>query len=292
VNLEGKAVSEKMSEQKLQLDAVVAGDVLKVLRNFPDSSVDLTITSPPYNKRNKSHGWLVTNKKYSHFDDHMPEEKYQAWQVEVLTELLRVTKPGGSVFYNHKLRWVDGVLIHPYSWLIKSKWNIKQEIIWDRAIVANMRGWRFWQIDERVYWLYKPVDGYLIGDELESRHAKFSSIWRMKPEARTELHPAPFPIELPVRVIYSVLNKPKRLVLDPFCGTGTALVAAKLLRHHYIGIDISPTYVEIARNRLTNAESERKRVEEEVAKHIIDDSFIARKKRGTITWPYGPKLTK
>ena len=109
----------------------------------------------------------------------MPEQDYQTWQINVLNELHRVTKFGGSVFYNHKLRWVDGEMFHPYEWLSKTNWRIKQEIIWDRTLAANVRGWRFWQIDERIYWLYKPKGNHLVGQELESRHAKMSSIWRI-----------------------------------------------------------------------------------------------------------------
>jgi len=270
-------------------DTIIVGDVLEILRSFPENYFNLTVTSPPYNKRNNSHGWLVKNKKYSDYDDHMPEEKYQHWQLEVMNELFRITKPGGSLFYNHKHRWVDGALITPFEWISKSNWHVKQEIVWDRGFAANMRGWRYWQVDERIYWLHKPIDNYLIGTELESRHAKFSSVWRIKPEPRTNAHPAPFPIELPTRIIFSILNSNPGIVLDPYCGTGTTLVAAKILGHQYIGIDISPEYSEYANNRLLEFENEKTRVEEEKAKHVIDDSFVDRKKRGTVSWPYGPK---
>lgn len=69
----------------------------------------------------------------------------------MLNELYRITKPGGSFFYNHKIRWEKGLLLHPMDWLRKTNWIIRQEIIWDRMIAANIRGWRFWQVDERIY---------------------------------------------------------------------------------------------------------------------------------------------
>lgn len=272
-------------------NTIKQGDVLDVLRELPDNCFDLTITSPPYNKRNKSHGWLVTNEKYAHFDDHMPEDDYQSWQVDVISELFRITKPGGSLFYNHKLRWVDGVMLHPVSWVCKTPWSLRQEIIWDRGLAANMRGWRYWQVDERIYWLYKPIGNYHIGEELASKHAKLSSIWRIRPAARSKLHPAAFPIELPARIIFSFSAKQRLFVLDPFCGTSTTLVAAKLLNCDYFGIDLSPDYVTLSEQRLENADSERGTVESETKKHVIDDSFAERKKRGTISWPYGPKPT-
>lgn len=281
-----------MNKITLNRSRIFVGDVLEILRFLPDASIDLVVTSPPYNKRNRTHGWLVTNRKYSHYDDHMSEDLYQDWQVNILNELYRVIKPGGSLFYNHKHRWEDGVFINPYAWISKTDWTLKQEIVWDRSIAANMRGWRFWQVDERIYWLYKPNDNYLIGDELESRHAKFSSIWRIKPEPRTEAHPAPFPVELPARIIYSILNSKLGTVLDPFCGSGTTLVAAKILGHKYFGIDVSPEYATYARKRLNDFKSEKLRVEEEKKRHVIDESFAERKKGGKESWPYGPKPPK
>ena len=156
-----------MSNLATYLNTVQEGSALEKLADLPDNCIDITVTSPPYNKRRNTYGWLVQTNRYSHYDDHMPETDYQDWQVSILNELFRVTKSGGSAFYNHKVRWVHGSLFHPLEWVLRSKWNIRQEIIWDRALAANMRGWRFWQIDERIYWLYKPHGSHLVGPELE-----------------------------------------------------------------------------------------------------------------------------
>jgi site-specific DNA-methyltransferase (adenine-specific) len=274
------------------LNKVVVGDVLAILKEIPNESIDLIITSPPYNKRARMRGWLVNKEKYSHFDDHMPEDEYQEWQFRVLNELFRITKPGGSLFYNHKIRWEGGELLHPLLWVVDSEWTLRQEIVWDRGLAANMRGWRYWQVDERIYWLYKPVDGNIIGSELASRHAKLSSIWRIKPARRHEKHPAPFPVEIPTRIIHSLLMEKTSVVLDPFCGTGTTLVASKLLGFNYIGIDVSPEYAELTKERIADMEQEKNKVVAEIAKHVIEDTFVARKKRGTISWPYGPDKEK
>lgn len=270
-------------------DKVIVGDVMTTLAGFPDGFVDVTVTSPPYNKRNKTQGWLVYHEKYTHSDDHLPERQYQEWQVNVLNELYRVTKPGGSLFYNHKLRWEDGVLIHPLTWLSKTKWTLRQEIVWDRILAANVRGWRFWQVDERIYWLYKPIDRRFVGTELAAKHAKMGSIWKIKPVPRMDSHPAPFPLELPLRAIYSMPGDEKKMVLDPFCGTGTALVAAKLLGHNYVGIDVSPIYAKYSTDRLDGYKSEKAQADEELARHVVTDPFADRKKRGTVKWPFGPQ---
>lgn len=268
---------------------IIQGDALEVLRLLPDEIVDVGVTSPPYNKGENKKGWLVGNVKYEGASDKLSEDVYQQKQIEVLNEVFRVTKPGGSFFYNHKLRWERGYLLHPMDWLRKTKWVIRQEIIWDRMIAANIRGWRFWQVEERIYWLYKPRDGNIIGDELKPQHALLTSIWRIPPE-RDNPHPAPFPIEIPVRCIYSVLDgKKEALVLDPFCGSGTTLVAAKALGYDYIGIDISQSYCEFARERLKNFESEMQRIYEELDRHRVNKTFRERKERGEFVGKFSRK---
>lgn len=273
------------------LNRVICGDALAILKTLPDEFVDVGVTSPPYNKGENKKGWLVKNVKYSGATDKIPEEEYQKNQIEVLNELFRIIKPGGSFFYNHKIRWERGRLLHPMDWLRKTKWVIRQEIIWDRMIAANIRGWRFWQVEERIYWLYKPKGRNLIGEELKPKHALLTSIWRFPPE-RENPHPAPFPIELPTRAIYSVMDERKGIVIDPYCGSGTTLVAAKILGQNFIGIDISKEYVKYAEERLKNYEKEKKFVMEEIAKHNVEKTFKERKDRGEFTGKYAPKNLK
>jgi len=171
-------------------------------------------------------------------------------------------------------------MIHPMEWLLRTQWNVRQEIIWDRNIAANIRGWRFWQVEERIYWLQKPIGRNLIGKELGSKHALLTSIWRFLPE-KNNSHPAPFPLQLPTRCIYSILDNEKdRVVIDPYSGSGTTLLSARLLGHQYIGIEISKEYIEQAKERLSNSEEERKIFEEEVARHFVKESFSARKEKG------------
>ncbi len=160
------------------LNKIIQGDALTVLRTLLDEIVDVGVTSPPYNKGENKKVWLVANVKYSCAIDKLPEDEYQENQIDVLNEIFRITKPGGSFFYNHKIRWEKGVMFHPMDWLRKTKWVIRQEIIWDRMIAANIRGWRFWQVEERIYWLYKPKGKNIIGEELKSKHALLTSIWR------------------------------------------------------------------------------------------------------------------
>jgi modification methylase len=273
------------------LNKIIGGDTLTVLKTLPDEIIDMGVTSPPYNKGENKKGWLVTNVRYSGISDKFSEDMYQKNQIAGLDEIFRLTKSGGSFFYNHKIRWEKGAMLHPMDWLRKTKWVIRQEIIWDRMIAANIRGWRFWQIEERIYWLYKPKGENLIGEELKAKHALLTSIWRFAPEKKNP-HPAPFPLALPVRAIYSVMDDKKGLIIDPYCGSGTTLVAAKILGQDFIGIDISKEYVNFANKRLHNYSSEVKYVEEEKMRHVVGKTFKERKERGEFTGRYGKKNTK
>lgn len=296
----------------LPINQIILGDALSELKKLPSNSIDIGVTSPPYNKGEKQKGWLVANVLYDNSVDKKEENLYQQEQIEVLNQLYRVIKPGGSFFYNHKIRWEKGLLIHPMEWISQTQWAIRQEIIWDRCIAANIRGWRFWQVEERIYWLFKPQESLsnksqqpfqnqtlpkinvhsttsnqksiqgknLIGDELNSKHALLTSIWRFPPEKKSQ-HPAPYPLQLPVRCIYSLLDDKKDLtVIDPYAGSGTTLVAAKFLSHNYIGIELSPHYIDLASNRLKNYQNEKETFEEEYNKHIVKETFTQRKARG------------
>ncbi|MGI9461674.1 MAG: DNA-methyltransferase [Alphaproteobacteria bacterium] len=266
------------------------GNSLQLLQDLPNNLFDAGVTSPPYNKQENKKGWLVKNVKYDNASDKKNENNYQSEQIAVLNELYRIIKPGGSFFYNHKIRWEKGDMLHPIAWLSKTNWTIRQEIIWDRIIAANIRGWRFWQIDERIYWLYKPKNNHKIGDELESRHAKMTSVWRFPPE-RKNGHPAPFPLLLPLRCLYSVMPNKNGLVIDPYVGSGTTLVAAKILGHGGHGIDISGDYIIKAKNRLDKYLMEKENANKEISLHKVLDTFKNKKENGYRVGKFAPNIS-
>ena len=278
-----------MKKDNAYRNKLIHGDTLAILRGMPEGIIDVGITSPPYNKQEKNDGGLVSKVIYADYKDQLPEEEYQRRQVEVLDEIYRTTKDGGSFFYNHKTRWVEGEMFHPMDWLRKTQWTVRQEIIWDRTIAGNIRGWRFWQVEERIYWLYKPIDSNKKGKELESKDAKMTSIWRAVPENHNP-HPAPFPLWLPARILLALLPETKDeakppLVLDPYIGSGTTAVAAALLNADYIGIDISKEYLNHAQQRIKNRKEEQPKLDQEQSLHTVKKTFKQRKADGT----YKPK---
>lgn len=235
-----------MSEQ-----LVIQGDCLEQLKLLPSDSVDCVVTSPPYNlSANKVR--IKWNGKYQsdaidYSNDEMDEVEYQQWQVDVLNECFRVIKPTGSVFYNHKIR--KG--IHPWEITSKSKLKFHQQIVWDRCGSHFPAVHSLGQSTELIYWLVKQKPAVYKPKELIWR----CEVWRQMPVQgkKRPNHPAPFPIEIPTNCIL-LTTKPGDLVLDCFAGSGTTLVAAKLLNRNAVGIEVSKKYCKVIEERLKDAE--------------------------------------
>jgi len=218
------------------------GDCLEVLKNTDNNTIDCIITSPPYNigKMHSNHLQFGT---YDGND--MKEEEYQNWQIEVLNECYRVLKDNGSMFYNHKVRIKNGQAIHPLEWIFKSKFILKQEITWDMGKSANCDKIRFFPFSERIYWLVKNPKTKLYNKEC------LSDVWRLVPthKRKETKHIA----VMPDKIVKNILNATDyNLILDPFMGIGTTGVACKNLNRNFIGIELDPTYFNIAKTRLAD----------------------------------------
>lgn len=217
------------------------------MKRIPDEIIDCCVTSPPYNKgENKNGGRLVDAVKYADYSDSMDESLYQDFQIKVLNEIARILKKDGSVFYNHKNRYIDGQFISPLSWILKSDLQVRQEIVWDRIITGNIRGWRFWNVDERIYWLQRKD---AVPKELPPEFARFGSVWKIMPETKNDAHPCPFPQKIPDICIAAVCN-PGDLILDPFIGSGTVAISAIKNKCNFIGFELSPEYIAYAEKRI------------------------------------------
>ena len=221
-------------------------DVLEGIRTLDDNSVDLIVTSPPYNKgfynkHKKRTKWDLCYTKsrvidYGVFDDNMSPEDYEKWQREVLNECIRVIKPTGSIFYNHKDILYELNCIHP-KWVYD--YPLKQVITWDRNSTLTIGKEYFYPVTEWIYWIKKSKDARPYFDRKNAKYSK--AVWCFPPDKHNN-HPAPFPIELPENCILSC-SKEGDLVLDPFMGSGTTARAAKLHGRDYIGFELNPEYI-------------------------------------------------
>jgi len=232
------------------LNRIICDDCLNIMKEMPDESIDLIVTSPPYNLKNSTGNGMKENTKsgkwsgaalqkgYSHHDDNMPHEKYVEWQKNCLKEMFRLLKKEGAIFYNHKWRVQGGILQDRQD--IVSDFPVRQIIIWKRKGGINFNPGYFLPTYEVIYLIPKK------DFKLVPKANGYGDVWEFTQEMKNE-HPAPFPMALVERIISSTNAK---IVLDPFSGSGTTVVVAKSLKRDFIGIDISPKYCEMAQIRL------------------------------------------
>jgi modification methylase len=236
----------------LEFNKIYLMDVLDGLKQLSDNSIDAAVTSPPYNKlgllkgkKQQGSDWTgyIT---YENFDDNMPEEEYQQWQIDILNEIQRVLKPTGSLFYNHKNRRYNKREYSPYEWVGKSKLNLFQTIVWNRKLDVNNNSSFFQPVYELIYWLNKDNKNTPTFYKKQVNEQK--SIWTILPKYKLP-HPAPFPEELVEQCILAI-TKEGDVVLDPFMGIGTTAVVCKRLNRKYIGFDISEEYIKLAEENI------------------------------------------
>lgn len=233
-----------------EINKVYNVDALTLLRSMPDASVDIVVTSPPYNLRNSSgNGLKAKNDKrfwsnqpmrygYNGFDDSMPHEEYVAWQRSILVHCMRIIKPAGAIFYNHKWRVQAGLLQDRAD--IMEGFPVRQIVIWDRGGGFNFNDGYLLPTYEVIYLIAKPDFKLVKGGNA------YGDIWKINPSKNKE-HPNAFPVEIPRRCVEISGAK---LVVDPFGGIGTTARAAISENVNFIIGDTSTQYCEIARKQI------------------------------------------
>ncbi len=241
------------------IDRIICGDCLEVMRRLPDNSIDLVVTSPPYNLKNSTGNGLSASTKsgkwasaaikngYANYNDCMPHDQYANWQRECLREMYRLIKDDGAIFYNHKWRVQNGLMQDRQD--IVAEFPVRQIIIWRRKGGINFNPGYFLPTYEVIYLIAKP------NFKLKAKANAVGDVWEFAQEMKNE-HPAPFPVALINRIIGSTQAD---IILDPFMGSGTTAITAMGLGRHYIGIDISAEYCAMAEQRIA-----RNRIESEL----------------------------
>jgi DNA modification methylase len=213
---------------------------------------DILVTSHPYNQKidqfkssgmHKEGRWVAKVGRLA-YKDSMPEDDYQQQQVLALHAWASALRDGASLFYNHKNRYRDKAVISPISWLVNGPFTLRQEIVWSRPGSVTQNARMFLPSDERIYWLYKGADFYF-DDSTEIK--TWSTVWNVKLETN-KTHAVAFPVELPSRAIRACSRKGE-LVIEPYCGSGTTLIASETLGRKCAGMEIDPTNCQIIIDR-------------------------------------------
>ncbi len=240
---------------KKYLNKIIQGDCLKIMRQLPSGSIDLVVTSPPYNLKNSTGNGMKCGKGgkwanaallngYATYDDCMPYDEYCLWQKDCLSEMFRLLKDDGAIFYNHKWRVQNGLIQDRHE--IVQDFPVRQIIIWKRKGGINFNPGYFLPTYEVIYLIAKK------NFKLAEKANRYGDVWEFTQEFNNT-HPAPFPVALIHRIISSTNAQ---MILDPFVGSGTTAVVAQGLNRNFIGIDISEEYCKTASDRLERNKKE------------------------------------
>jgi DNA modification methylase len=237
------------------LNSIILGTA-ENMKELPDNSIHLMITSPPYN----------VSKEY---DKDLSLDEYLQFLRNSFAETYRVLVNGGRACIN-----VANLGRKPYiplsdyisQMMIEIGFNMRGEIIWNKAASASpSTAWGSWQSAANP--ILRDIHEYILvfskGDYKREKGKKENtitkeqfmewtkSIWTMNAESAKRIgHPAPFPEELPFRLIqlYSFTDD---IVLDPFIGSGTTAIAALKSNRKYVGYEINEEYIKLANKRIT-----------------------------------------
>jgi site-specific DNA-methyltransferase (adenine-specific) len=233
----------------------------EVMSELPDCSVHLMVTSPPYN----------VGKDY---DEDLSLDEYLTFLRNVWKEVYRVLVPGGRACIN-----IANLGRKPYiplnglvaQEMTKLGFLMRGEIIWDKASSASTStAWGSWQsatnptLRDTHEYILVFSKGSFRRDKMDGRVSTIAkdefleftkSVWGIPSEsARKVGHPAPFPVDLPYRLIqlYTFSNE---IVLDPFMGSGQTALAALKSGRHFVGYEINEGYLQLANDRILEARS-------------------------------------
>lgn len=238
------------------MNKIINKDCIEGMKELPEGSIDLIVTSPPYN--------LDIN--YSDYKDNKSINDYYEWCRRWISECNRVLKDGGR--FCLQIGCFQPSINEPTSSVLtqicrESGFTFREFIIWNKNQIPSRTAWGSWKSPsnprilppfEMIINFHKNSPKIIEKGETDLTKEEFVSwtngLWVIGPEsAKKRKHPAPFPEELAKRCIkmHSYIGA---VVLDPFNGCGTTTAVAKKLNRNWIGFDISKEYCTLAEERL------------------------------------------
>lgn len=231
-------------------------DFLKL--ELPKNTIDLIVTSPPYN----------VGIKYNSHDDTISYQNYLEWTKLWLKKALEILKDDGRMCLNIPLDKNKGGQQSVYAditYIAKQLgWKYHSTIIWNEGNISRRTAWGSWMSASAPY-VIAPVEVIVVlykkswkkfnkgvSDITKSEFIEWTNgLWTFSGESKKRIgHPAPFPLELPKRCIklFSYIGD---TVLDPFLGSGTTVIAANRFNRKAIGVEIDRKYFRLAIERIS-----------------------------------------
>ena len=249
----------------MEINKIHQGDCLELMKNIPDNSIDIIITSPPYNMRTRIRNGQYTereksehfSKKYAHFHDALPIDEYYKFHKKVIKECLRISK---MLFWNIQI--VTGSKEAIFKLIGDFNKNIKDIVVWDKGYgQPAMHDSVLNRATELIIIFEKEETAGRSFKESYFKRGTLSDIWRVKRPKSIKGHSACYPVEL-VKIIIEGWSRENDLILDPFIGSGTTAIACKESNRRFIGIEISKEYCKIAEARIKDYIEQKKLNEE------------------------------
>jgi site-specific DNA-methyltransferase (adenine-specific) len=260
-NIEVKEAEIGIDEDK-SVNVIHHGDALKILKGYPDESVDLVFADPPYN----------LDKPYGAYDDEQISEEYIKWCNAWLHEYIRLLKPHGSLYVLNLPQWA---MYH--AAFLNKRLYFQNWIVWNA--LSEPRGKLMPAHYSLLFYTKHPTSFTFNYDEVGQLDARYyclrascirkrkavgvddkmplTDIWwdihRIKHRRDRDHHPCQLPDTLMERIIRLSSNEGD-VVLDAFCGVGTTPINAAKLGRRYIAIDIDENYVKLTRQKITQIE--------------------------------------
>jgi site-specific DNA-methyltransferase (adenine-specific) len=246
----------------MKRDTIYCGDSIELLKSWPAGGVDLVFADPPFNI-----GYV-----YDKYQDDRPDEEYVAWSRQWMDACRRVLKSDGSFYIAIGAEFVADLRIIGRELGL----HLRNWIIWRYTFGQNMRN-KFCRAHTHILYFTQDPQRFTFNDRLlrypSARHTEYQDlrahplgrvpddVWDEFPRVcgtfkeRAGFHGCQMPEALLQRIILASSN-PGELVLDPFVGSGTTVVAAKRVGRKYVGVDLSPDYAKHTEERLAGVADE------------------------------------
>lgn len=244
----------------MEVNKVYNENCLDTLKRIKDNSIDLVITSPPYNMNLRIRNGEYCSRqivkefstKYEDFDDNMPIDEYYKLHLNVLKELLRTSK---MIFYNIQI--VTGSKRAIFKIIGELSDYLKDIIVWDKGYAQPAMASKVLNRRTELILVFDNNNG--ISRQFEKANfdrGTLDDLWLIKRGKKViDSHSAVFPEEL-VKTIIENFSDEGDLVYDPFMGTGTTAIVARKLKRKYLGSELTKKYFKLINERLQVFENE------------------------------------